>query len=99
MLTLTIEEHLSAAAGYRLVARVPDTAPEALAGVAGTACWAPPADEGDEPTDTLLATEWAPDVDVAYQRAATRELIEDALADPADAPAAPEPVAEPGTEL
>jgi hypothetical protein len=96
---LTIESHTETADGFRLVVRVPDTAPEVLAGVAGTACWASPADEENPATDTLHTTEWPADVDPEDQRREVRLLIEAALAPAAAAPAEPVAVTEPGTEL
>jgi hypothetical protein len=96
---LTIESHTETADGYRLVVRVPETTPEALAAIAGTACWAPPAEEGNAPTDTLHTTDWPADVGPEDQRREARLLLESALTPTAAAPAEPVAVTEPGTEL
>jgi len=96
---LTIESHTETADGFRLIVRVPDTAPEVLAGVAGTACWAPPADEESPAADTLHTTEWPVSVDPEDQRREARLLIEAALAPSVTAPTDSVAVTEPGTEL
>jgi hypothetical protein len=91
MPALTIENHVETGEEFRLCVRIPDTAPEVFAGVAGTAIA-----DGD---DTLFTTTWSTDVDPEEQRRETRLLIEHALTTATTAPAEPIEVTAPGTEL
>ncbi|MCK9250021.1 MAG: hypothetical protein M0P31_13740 [Solirubrobacteraceae bacterium] len=88
---LTIESHVTANGTSTLVVRIPDTAPDVLAQVAG--------DTVADGPDTLHTTVWPADTPPADQRREARLLIEHALAQAAAAEPEPAPLATPGDEL